>query len=1783
MNMRRARRLLALLMCLCLLGIATPEAVWAEEPAASEGDAAVDSVQAASQPVMAPAEAPAGDGGGQGAAGSEAPADVPPATCAGNPEAGTVAGDERGADAPEQGAPENGEGQQDNAGAAPEGGAASAGAENPGAGAATGNEQDADAPEQGAPEGGEGQQDAGDAATEGGAPAEDAENPEDEAAAGDGADAEEAGEVPEEGSGESEEAGSEAAAELPSAAELPDFVRGYACVLGSATGYLSDAPDAEAEVVLDGGVVYALSRRASTGADRLECAFDDGAQERICWLDAAALRPMEQEEIVRFMEARLADEAVRFLSEDAALPLDRLECVEALAHPLVEETAELEPVVPEIPDLLVGQTELVLGLGEKRALDVGFSDGEAHGLRFSVKNTRIAKVSASGEVSARAVGSTTVRIESEFGSEASVKVTVKKAPSKLSLKAARTTLAVDERLKLSRALSSGSASALSYASSDPAVATVDADGEVVAVAPGTAKITARTFNGKKASVTLKIVSAPTDVTMEGELTLGVGQKAGLTPWLGGDGVGAYSFRCDDAGVLTVDAATGAIVALAVGTATVTVETYNGHSAACAVTVKPAPSCVTLERTSLTLGVGEKVALPAVQLGETGEDCMGSYGIKTSNKKVVTVSADGVLRGVAAGSATVTVTTHNGRKATLKVTVRRAPSSVKLSAKQVTLGVDESVVLKATLPSKTAGAVRFESSDGSVASVDAQGRVCALQAGEAMITAVSYNGKRAKCSVHVKPAPEGISLSQSELLLGAGEKFTLTAALSEGSAGAYSFRCDDESVLTVDAATGAIVALAVGAATVTVETYNGVSAACAVTVKPAPSCVTLEKTSLTLGVGEKVPMPGIQLGVPGEDCKGSYGIKTSNKKVVTVSADGVLRGVAAGSATVTVTTHNGRKATLKVTVRRAPSSVKLSAKQVTLGVDESVVLKATLPSKTAGAVRFESSDGSVASVDAQGRVCALQAGEAMITAVSYNGKRAKCSVHVKPAPEGISLSQSELLLGVGEKFTLTAALSEGSAGVCTFSVADGSVASVDSRSGAVKGLAPGETVVSVRTYNGCEDACTLVVCAAPTGVSFQEKSVTLLAGDRYLLLPPVLSGEGVGCGSLSYKSSNTKYVKVSADGWVTGVRKGSAKLTVSTYNGKKATIWVYVKDAPRSIAFTDASVDMMVDEVYTPQLANVSGAAFSYTLSSSNPAVACVEGKSIRAVSSGSTVITATAFNGKTATLNVKVWALPTSVKLQPGALSLGAGDGAQLRPVLPEGEASTFRYESSDASVAAVDGTGAVQALKAGSATITVYTQNGLSSSCAVQVFKAPTRITLSPNRADLSLDEGGFQLAVAMGGAEEGGRYTFASSDEAVATVSGDGYVTLRGVGTARISVTSYNLCSASCIVNVGQKPSGMRFAQAGYAVALGDSVCIAPEFEGGCESYRLESSDPSVFAVSGMWVQALRTGSATLTATSRSGLQARCELTAAAAPTGIQLEPMSATLLLGGTSALQLTASALPDGVGSIRFTSSNPSIASVDYESGLVTAHSPGDCTITAVTYDGQYGASCALHVGRLLEGVKIGIDPGHQAQGNMAKESSSPKGGSSKPKVSYGTHGCSTRIKEHVTNLKVGLKLRDALEALGAEVYMTRETANVNISNKQRALMMNQAGVDLVLRLHCNSAGSSSVKGASLYIRKTCAYSSSVVNGKALMAAESSAAKAIMTQYCKATGFANRGISKTDAYTGNNWSTVPCILMEMGFSSNASEDRKMNDPAFQDRMVQGMVNGICVYMGRELPAQ
>ena len=69
--------------------------------------------------------------------------------------------------------------------------------------------------------------------------------------------------------------------------------------------------------------------------------------------------------------------------------------------------------------------------------------------------------------------------------------------------------------------------------------------------------------------------------------------------------------------------------------------------------------------------------------------------------------------------------------------------------------------------------------------------------------------------------------------------------------------------------------------------------------------------------------------------------------------------------------------------------------------------------------------------------------------------------------------------------------------------------------------------------------------------------------------------------------------------------------------------------------------------------------------------------------------------------------------------------------------------------------------------------------------------------------------------------------------------------------------------------------------------------------------------------------------------------------------------------------------------------------------------------------------------------------------------------------------------------------------------------------------------------------------------------------------------VLSEFVKATGAKNRGVSYRDDLTGTNWSTVTNTLIEMGFMSNPEEDRKMSTNDYQNKMVTGIVNGIEKY--------
>lgn len=201
--------------------------------------------------------------------------------------------------------------------------------------------------------------------------------------------------------------------------------------------------------------------------------------------------------------------------------------------------------------------------------------------------------------------------------------------------------------------------------------------------------------------------------------------------------------------------------------------------------------------------------------------------------------------------------------------------------------------------------------------------------------------------------------------------------------------------------------------------------------------------------------------------------------------------------------------------------------------------------------------------------------------------------------------------------------------------------------------------------------------------------------------------------------------------------------------------------------------------------------------------------------------------------------------------------------------------------------------------------------------------------------------------------------------------------------------------------------------------------------------------------------------------------------------------------------------------------------------------------------------------------VAIDAGHQAKGNYKKEPVGPGSKTKKAKVSSGTRGVATKVPESKLNLQIAKKLEKELKRRGYKVYMVRRKQNVNISNKQRAQRVNKSGASIYIRLHAD-AGSSGVKGASaLYPSKKNRYV------KRLSAKSKKLSKCVLKQYCKATKFKNRGLFQRDDLTGTNWSKIPVTLIEMGFMTNRSEDKKMQKKSYQTRMVKGIANGVDQY--------
>lgn len=200
----------------------------------------------------------------------------------------------------------------------------------------------------------------------------------------------------------------------------------------------------------------------------------------------------------------------------------------------------------------------------------------------------------------------------------------------------------------------------------------------------------------------------------------------------------------------------------------------------------------------------------------------------------------------------------------------------------------------------------------------------------------------------------------------------------------------------------------------------------------------------------------------------------------------------------------------------------------------------------------------------------------------------------------------------------------------------------------------------------------------------------------------------------------------------------------------------------------------------------------------------------------------------------------------------------------------------------------------------------------------------------------------------------------------------------------------------------------------------------------------------------------------------------------------------------------------------------------------------------------------------------IDPGHQAKGNVSLEEIAPNAKTKKAKVSSGTRGIKSKKYEYALNLEIAFTLKEDLERLGYSVFLTREKNEVDISNKERALLVSEKRGDIYIRLHADGSENPKVEGASVLIS-----SPKNIHTKKLQKEAELFAKILLEEYVKETGAKNRGIQHRDDLTGTNWSQIPTVLLEMGFLSNPKEDQLLQEISYQKKMRKGMVSAIEKY--------
>lgn len=209
---------------------------------------------------------------------------------------------------------------------------------------------------------------------------------------------------------------------------------------------------------------------------------------------------------------------------------------------------------------------------------------------------------------------------------------------------------------------------------------------------------------------------------------------------------------------------------------------------------------------------------------------------------------------------------------------------------------------------------------------------------------------------------------------------------------------------------------------------------------------------------------------------------------------------------------------------------------------------------------------------------------------------------------------------------------------------------------------------------------------------------------------------------------------------------------------------------------------------------------------------------------------------------------------------------------------------------------------------------------------------------------------------------------------------------------------------------------------------------------------------------------------------------------------------------------------------------------------------------------------------LKGVIVCIDAGHQLHSMLSPEPMGPGLSGMSKAIGGMAQGVATGRKEHMVCIEVAYVLLNELHRQGATVLMTRSEVDQYVSNIDRDNVANDGNAHIMLRLHCDNNSKASKYGICIYAPCNSDYAKAVASSD-----EYKALGTIMLNDMRnACGvpIANHTghVALSDNYVGNNWAKMVCFLVEMGYMSNTSDDILLSVPDYQQRLAEGMCQGV-----------